>query len=88
MIPSPSCVCFPIFWGGSQGGRSGTPLCLRRRRPEGHDLLRSRHSELSWVVWDVEDSLEFYPAQASQSFFSLPRSLQPRNRLGRSGVGP
>ncbi|MQL80931.1 hypothetical protein Taro_013387, partial [Colocasia esculenta] len=36
--------------------------------------------ELSWLVWDAEDSLEFYPAQASQSFFSLPRSLRPRNR--------
>ncbi|MQL74714.1 hypothetical protein Taro_007081 [Colocasia esculenta] len=37
-------------------------------------------AELSWLVWDAEDSLEFYPAQASQSFFSLPRSLRPRNR--------
>ena len=45
-------------------------------------------AELSWLVWDAEDSLEFYPAQASQSFFSLPHSLRPRNRLGRSGVGP
>ncbi|MQL68051.1 hypothetical protein Taro_000305 [Colocasia esculenta] len=45
-------------------------------------------AELSLLVWDAEDSLEFYPAQASQSFFSLPRSLRPRNRLGRSGVGP
>ena len=45
-------------------------------------------AELSWLVWDAEDSLEFYPAQASQSFFSLPRSLRPRNRLERSGVGP
>ncbi|MQL68881.1 hypothetical protein Taro_001189 [Colocasia esculenta] len=36
--------------------------------------------ELSWLVWDAEDSLEFYPAQASQSFFSLPRSLRPWNR--------
>ncbi|MQM14400.1 hypothetical protein Taro_047332, partial [Colocasia esculenta] len=35
---------------------------------------------------DAEDSLEFYPAQASQSFFSLPRSLRPRNRLGRTRV--
>ncbi|MQL72974.1 hypothetical protein Taro_005327 [Colocasia esculenta] len=45
-------------------------------------------AELSWLVWDVEDSLEFYPAQASQSFFSLPRSLRPRNRLERPGLGP
>ncbi|MQM04131.1 hypothetical protein Taro_036927 [Colocasia esculenta] len=45
-------------------------------------------AELSWLVWDAEDSLEFYPAQASQPFFSLPRSLRPRNRLERSGVGP
>ncbi|MQL91837.1 hypothetical protein Taro_024453 [Colocasia esculenta] len=45
-------------------------------------------AELSWLVWDAEDSLEFYPAQVSQSFFSLPRSLRPRNRLERSGVGP
>ncbi|MQL82049.1 hypothetical protein Taro_014511 [Colocasia esculenta] len=37
-------------------------------------------AELSWLVWGVEDSLVFYPAQASQSFFSLPRSLRPRNR--------
>ncbi|MQM19481.1 hypothetical protein Taro_052486, partial [Colocasia esculenta] len=37
-------------------------------------------SKLSWLVWDAEDSLEFYPAQASQSFFSMPRSLRPRNR--------
>ncbi|MQL92490.1 hypothetical protein Taro_025115 [Colocasia esculenta] len=37
-------------------------------------------AELSWLVWDAEDSLEFYPAQASQSFFSLPRSSRPRNR--------
>ncbi|MQL68815.1 hypothetical protein Taro_001094 [Colocasia esculenta] len=37
-------------------------------------------AELSWLVWDAEDSLEFYPAQASQSFFSLPRSLRPQNR--------
>ncbi|MQM14045.1 hypothetical protein Taro_046974 [Colocasia esculenta] len=44
-------------------------------------------AELSWLVWDAEDSLEFYPAQASQSF-SLPHSLRPRNHLERSGVGP
>ncbi|MQM19793.1 hypothetical protein Taro_052805 [Colocasia esculenta] len=43
-------------------------------------------SQLSWLVWDAEDSLEFYPAQASQSFFSLPRSLRPRNRLERSRI--
>ncbi|MQM09780.1 hypothetical protein Taro_042662 [Colocasia esculenta] len=43
-------------------------------------------AELSWLVWDAEDSLEFYPAQASQSFFSLPRSSRSRNRLERSGV--
>ncbi|MQM19482.1 hypothetical protein Taro_052485, partial [Colocasia esculenta] len=47
---------------------------------------QSRHlTELLWLVWDAEDSLEFYPAQASQSFFSLPRSLRPRNHLERSG---
>ncbi|MQM19335.1 hypothetical protein Taro_052337 [Colocasia esculenta] len=45
-------------------------------------------AELSWLVWDAEDSLEFYPVQASQSFFSLPRSLRPRNHLERLGVGP
>ncbi|MQL77846.1 hypothetical protein Taro_010262 [Colocasia esculenta] len=45
-------------------------------------------AELLWLVWDAEDSLEFYPAQASQSFFSLPRTSRPRNRLERSGVGP
>ncbi|MQM12711.1 hypothetical protein Taro_045630 [Colocasia esculenta] len=43
-------------------------------------------AELSWLVWDAEDSLEFYPAQPSQSFFSLPRSLRPPNHLERSGV--
>ncbi|MQL91301.1 hypothetical protein Taro_023918 [Colocasia esculenta] len=40
----------------------------------------SRARELSWLVWDAEDSLEFYPVQASQSFFSLPLSSRPRNR--------
>ncbi|MQL96120.1 hypothetical protein Taro_028794 [Colocasia esculenta] len=44
-------------------------------------------AELSWLVWDAEDSLEFYPAQASQSFFSLPRSLRPRNRLESRSPG-
>ncbi|MQL68052.1 hypothetical protein Taro_000304 [Colocasia esculenta] len=43
-------------------------------------------AELSWLVWDAEDSLEFYTVQASQSFFSLPRSLRPRNYLGRTRV--
>ncbi|MQL98312.1 hypothetical protein Taro_031019, partial [Colocasia esculenta] len=43
-------------------------------------------AELSWLVWDAEDSFEFYPAQASQSFFSLRRSLRARNRLERSGL--
>ncbi|MQL70732.1 hypothetical protein Taro_003050 [Colocasia esculenta] len=43
-------------------------------------------AELSWLVWDAEDSLEFYPVQASQSFFSLPRSLRPQNCLERSGL--
>ncbi|MQL68554.1 hypothetical protein Taro_000794 [Colocasia esculenta] len=47
------------------------------RRPK---RVRSSRGELSWLVWDAEDSLEFYPVQASQSFFSLPRSLRPRNR--------
>ncbi|MQL80609.1 hypothetical protein Taro_013060 [Colocasia esculenta] len=46
----------------------------------------SRVRELSWVVWDAEDSLEFYPAQASQSFFSLPHSLRPWNHLERIRV--
>ncbi|MQL94281.1 hypothetical protein Taro_026931 [Colocasia esculenta] len=43
----------------------------------------SRVRELSWVVWVAEDNSEFYPVQAIQSFFSLPRSLWPRNRLER-----
>ncbi|MQL73501.1 hypothetical protein Taro_005861 [Colocasia esculenta] len=53
-------------------------------RAEGKTVVRTvayeSLAELSWLVWDTEDSLEFYPAQASQSFFSLPRSLRPRNR--------
>ncbi|MQL73755.1 hypothetical protein Taro_006125, partial [Colocasia esculenta] len=56
---------------------------LPTRRPQ---RVRSSRGELSWLVWDAEDSLEFYPAQASQSFFSLPRSLRPRNRLERTWV--
>ncbi|MQL69247.1 hypothetical protein Taro_001532 [Colocasia esculenta] len=51
---------------------------------EGKTVVRTMACEslarLSWLVWDAEDSLECYPAQASQSFFSLPRSLRPRNR--------
>ncbi|MQL68556.1 hypothetical protein Taro_000796, partial [Colocasia esculenta] len=54
------------------------------RRPQ---RVRSSRGELSWLVWDAEDSLEFYPAQASQSFFSLPRSLRPRNPAGRVSGG-
>ncbi|MQL67850.1 hypothetical protein Taro_000101 [Colocasia esculenta] len=61
-------------------------------RAEGKTVVRTVAcellAELSWLVWDAEDSLELYPAQASQSFFSLPRSLRPRNRLERSSMGP
>ncbi|MQM17332.1 hypothetical protein Taro_050301 [Colocasia esculenta] len=56
---------------------------------EGKTVVRTVACEslagLSWLIWDAEDSLEFYPAQASRSFFSLPRSLWPRNCLERSG---
>ncbi|MQM17045.1 hypothetical protein Taro_050014 [Colocasia esculenta] len=53
-------------------------------RAEGKTVVRTvaceSLAELSWLVWDAEDSLEFYPVQASQSFFSLPRSSRPQNR--------
>ncbi|MQL76964.1 hypothetical protein Taro_009365, partial [Colocasia esculenta] len=59
-----------------RGCGRGRVMALTWEQAEASNLV----IELSWLVWDAEDSLEFYPAQASQSFFSLPRSLRPRNR--------
>ncbi|MQL70058.1 hypothetical protein Taro_002358 [Colocasia esculenta] len=93
MLPSPVCSVFPVSGRFPEEECPEPPTGLKADSgAEGKTVVRTvaceSLAELSWLVWDAEDSLEFYPAQASQSFFSLPRSLRPRNRLERSGVGP
>ncbi|MQL87197.1 hypothetical protein Taro_019733 [Colocasia esculenta] len=91
MIPSPSRPCdipyvafLKATWPMSPSQSrhltgKATPPSVAFLKATG-SMPPSQPRELSWLVWDAEDSLEFYPAQAIQSFFSLPRSLRPRNR--------
>ncbi|MQM00549.1 hypothetical protein Taro_033290, partial [Colocasia esculenta] len=39
-------------------------------------------SKLSWLVWDAEDSLEFYPAQASQGYVAFLKMTYPLSPSG------
>ncbi|MQL89677.1 hypothetical protein Taro_022256 [Colocasia esculenta] len=78
MSPSQSRGCYRCLGPPSSGAcRGSTPgyECARvgshqaDSGAEGKMVVRTvaceSLAELSWLVWDAEDSLEFYPAQAS-----------------------
>ncbi|MQM09201.1 hypothetical protein Taro_042068 [Colocasia esculenta] len=81
-LPSPVCSVSPISGRFSEEESPEPPTGLKATypvSPSDWTVACESLAEPSWFVWAAEDSLEFYSAQASQSFFSLPRSLRPRN---------